>query len=229
MTESPTRKKEALESLRAIPLFSRVRDEDLEDIASHLIERRFPKHSTVVEEGLPGDYMYVIREGRVKVTKASDDGREKIMNFLDAGSFFGDMALLTGEVRSASVKTLEASRLLALSRRDFIDILRQSPDLALAVIEELTNRLRETNEQASSLSFQGVKERTRGLFERIAQVDPTRGNRRMTPVLTHQQIADMIGTSRETVTRAVKQLKEEGWLDQAGKRYVIPEEGMPAE
>jgi CRP-like cAMP-binding protein len=224
MTESPLRKKEALESLRAIPLFSRVSDADLEEIASHLIERRFPKHSTVVEEGLPGDYMYVIREGRVKVTKASDDGREKIMNFLDEGSFFGDMALLTGEVRSASVKTLEASRLLALSRRDFMDLLRQSPDLALAVIEELTNRLRETNEQASSLSFQGVKERTRGLFERIAQVDVTCGGRRLTPALTHQQIADMIGTSRETVTRAVKQLKEDGWLEQAGKRYVIPDD-----
>jgi CRP/FNR family cyclic AMP-dependent transcriptional regulator len=223
MNESPLRKKEALESLRAIPLFSRVSDPDLEDIASHLIERRFPKHSTVVEEGLPGDYMYVIREGRVKVTKASDDGREKIMNFLDAGSFFGDMALLTNEVRSASVKTLEPSRLLALSRRDFMDILRQSPDLALSVIEELTNRLRETNEQASSLSFQGVKERTRGLFERIAQEDEKCAGQRLTPALTHQQIADMIGTSRETVTRAIKQLKVDGWLDQAGKRYVIPD------
>ena len=222
ITDSPMRKKEALESLRSIPLFSRVSDVDLEEVASHLIERRLPKHTTVVEEGLTGDYMYVIREGRVKVTKASDDGREKIMNFLDAGSFFGDMALLTNEVRSASVKTLEDTRLLALSRRDFIDLLRQSPDLALAVIEELTNRLRETNEQASSLSFQGVKERTRGLFVRIAQDDPTREDRRVTPALTHQQIADMIGTSRETVTRAIKLLKQEGWLEQAGKRYSIP-------
>ena len=140
MTESPLRTKEALESLRAIPLFSRVSDEDLEDIASHLIERRFPKNSTVVEEGLPGDYMYVICEGRVKVTKASDDGREKIMNFLDKGSFFGDMALLTGEVRSASVKTLEPTRLMALSRRDLVHLIRQSPDLALAVIEEVLGR-----------------------------------------------------------------------------------------
>ncbi|MEM9173940.1 MAG: cyclic nucleotide-binding domain-containing protein [Myxococcota bacterium] len=73
--------------------------------------------------------MYVIRQGRAKVTKASEDGREKIMNFLEAGSFFGDMALLGDETRSASVKTLEESVLLALSRRDFIDLLRQSPDL----------------------------------------------------------------------------------------------------
>ncbi|MEM9175900.1 MAG: Crp/Fnr family transcriptional regulator, partial [Myxococcota bacterium] len=95
----------------------------------------------------------------------------------------------------------------------------------LAVIEELANRLRETNEQARSLSFQGVEERTRNLFERIARVDETTGGLRMTPALTHQQIADMVGTSRETVTRAIKQLKTSGWLAQEGKRYVIPVEG----
>jgi CRP-like cAMP-binding protein len=219
-----TIRKDVLESLRAIPLFRRVSEGDLEELATHLIERRFPKNATVVEEGLPGDYMYVIREGRVKVTKASEDGREKIMNFLEAGAFFGDMALLGNETRSASVKTLEESVLLALSRRDFIDLLRQSPDLALSVIEELANRLRETNEQARSLSFQGVEERTRNLFQRIARAEESCGGRLMTPALTHQQIADMVGTSRETVTRAIKQLKESGWLAQEGKRYVIPDE-----
>jgi CRP-like cAMP-binding protein len=215
-------RKDVLDSLRSIPLFGRVSEADLEELATHLIERRFPKNATVVEEGLPGDYMYVIREGRAKVTKASEDGREKIMNFLEAGAFFGDMALLGDETRSASVKTLEESTLLALSRRDFIDLLRQSPDLALSVIEELANRLRETNEQARSLSFQGVEERTRNLFERIAREEEGGGNRLMTPSLTHQQIADMVGTSRETVTRAIKVLKSSGWLSQDGKRYVIP-------
>ena len=222
MHKTGTVRKDVLDSLRAIPLFGRVSESDLEELATHLIERRFPKNATVVEEGLPGDYMYVIRSGRAKVTKASEDGREKIMNFLEAGSFFGDMALLGDETRSASVKTLEESVLLALSRRDFIDLLRQSPDLALSVIEELANRLRETNEQARSLSFQGVEERTRNLFERIAREDAGGTGRRLTPALTHQQIADMVGTSRETVTRAIKQLKESGWLNQEGKRYVIP-------
>jgi CRP/FNR family cyclic AMP-dependent transcriptional regulator len=222
MHTTGTVRKDVLDSLRSIPLFGRVSEADLEELATHLIERRFPKNATVVEEGLPGDYMYVIREGRVKVTKASEDGREKIMNFLEAGAFFGDMALLGDETRSASVKTLEESTLLALSRRDFIDLLRQSPDLALSVIEELANRLRETNEQARSLSFQGVEERTRNLFERIAREEEGGGNRLMTPSLTHQQIADMVGTSRETVTRAIKVLKSSGWLSQDGKRYVIP-------
>jgi len=217
-----TMRKEAIESLQSIPLFSKVSRADLEALASRLIERRYPKQSTIVEEGLAGDYMYVIREGRVKVVKSSDDGREKIMDFLEEGSFFGEMSLLDQQPRSASVETLGPVRLLALSRTDFLDVLRRSPDLALAVIHVLTQRLRETDEQASSMSFQRVKERTRGLFERIAR-DPAPGETsRTTPTLTHQQIADMIGTSRETVTRVIKQLKDDGWLAQAGKRYIIP-------
>jgi len=221
---SQQRKNEALDSLRTIPLFSSVRDDDLRSIASLLIERRFPKNKTIVEEGLPGDYMYVIREGRVKVTKLSGDGREKILEMLEAGSFFGEMSLLDSAPRSASVKALTDVRILALSRNDFLAVLRRSPDLALAVITELTQRLRQQDEQASSLSFQRVKERTQGLLVRLAREESGVPGRMATPSLTHQQIADMIGTSRETVTRAVKGLKEEGWLEQEGKHYLVPVE-----
>jgi CRP/FNR family cyclic AMP-dependent transcriptional regulator len=186
---------DTLETLRAIPLFSHVVEADLEQIASHLIERRYPRNTTIVEEGLPGDYMYILREGRVKVTKLSEDGREKILDFLDVGAFVGEMALLERAPRSASVKTLSAVRVLALSRADFMGLLRKSPDLALAVI---------------------------GLLDRLAKDTTGAGDRRATPALTHQQIADMIGTSRETVTRVVKELKASGWLQQEGKRYLIP-------
>ncbi len=213
---------DVLDSLRSVPLFSRVGEADLDNVAALLIERRYPKNSIIVEEGLTGDYMYVIRSGRVKVTKASDDGREKIMDFLESGAFFGEMALLDNAPRSASVRTLEPSVLAALSRRDFISLLRNSPDLALSLIQELTRRLRDTDEQATSVSFQRVQDRAKGLFARIARQDGDLEDRRITPVLTHQQIADMIGTSRETVTRAVKDLKESGWLEQRGKRYLVP-------
>jgi CRP/FNR family transcriptional regulator, cyclic AMP receptor protein len=214
---------EAVDTLRAIPLFSNVTDDDLEQVASHLIERRFPRNTTIVEEGLAGDYMYVIREGRVKVTKLSEDGREKILEFLDAGSFFGEMALLDRAPRIASVKTLKPVKLLALSRTDFLNLLRKSPDLALAVIQELCKRLRTVDDQASALSFQRVKDRTKGLLQRLAR-DPHEEGGRVTPGLTHQQMADMIGTSRETVTRVVKELKQEGWLHQEGKRYRVQED-----
>ena len=221
--------KEALDSLRTIPLFAEVADDDLESISELLIERRIPKGRTIVEEGLAGDYMYVIREGEVKVTKLSGDGREKILGLLGRGDFFGEMALLDNLVRSASVKTLTETRIAALSRADFLKELRHSPDLSMAVIQELTHRVRQMDEQASSLSFQRVQERTQGLLRRLAKQDAPAGERRMTPPLTHQQIADMIGTSRETVTRIVKRLKGAGWLDQQGKRYLVPsEEASPA-
>jgi CRP/FNR family transcriptional regulator/CRP/FNR family cyclic AMP-dependent transcriptional regulator len=112
-------------------------------------------------------------------------------------------------------------KVLALSRTDFINLLRKSPDLAIAVIQELSRRIRSVNEQASSLSFQRVKERTMGLLERLAKDPSADGERLVTPILTHQQIADMVGTSRETVTRVVKDLKQTGWLRQEGKRYNV--------
>ena len=216
--------KEIHESLRAIPLFAEVSDVDLEAVASLLIERRFPKHKTIVEEGMPGDYMYIVCDGRVKVTKLSGDGREKILEMLGSGSFFGELSLLDGAPRSASVKALTETRMLALSRGDFLNLLHRSPDLSMAVIQELTTRLRQMDDQASSLSFQRVKERTQGLLVRLAS-DPGSEGRRATPALTHQQIADMIGTSRETVTRVIKGLKLDGWLSQEGKRYLIPVDG----
>lgn len=220
VAESP----EAITSLRIVPMFSGVSTEVLASIASLLIERRFPKHKTIVEEGAPGDYMYIIAEGSVKVTKLSGDGREKILELLEVGDFFGEMSLFDEAPRSASVKAMSDVRILALARNDFLHLLSRSPDLALSVIQELTRRLRQVDEQASSLSFQRVKERTMGLLLRLAKDASNHEGRRKTPVLTHQQIADMIGTSRETVTRAVKGLKEEGWLEQEGKRYLVPAE-----
>jgi CRP/FNR family transcriptional regulator/CRP/FNR family cyclic AMP-dependent transcriptional regulator len=222
---SPPGKPDVLESLRTIPLFASVSEEDLETIASLVIRRNFPKHKTIVEEGVSGDYMYLIEKGRVKVTKFSGDGREKILEMLDEGSFFGEMSLLDSAPRSASVKALTDVRILALARIDFLNVLSRSPDLALAVIRELTRRLRHQDEQASSLSYQRVKQRTQGLFVRLAREDSSLPDQLVTPALTHQQIADMIGTSRETVTRAVKGLKEEGWLAQEGKRYLVPAYG----
>ena len=223
MTPS-SRNDEAIESLQTIPLFAQMGEKDLESLAAHVIERHYPKNTTIVEEGLPGDYMYVIREGRVKVTKLSDDGREKILEFLDGGAFFGEMALFEHLPRVASIKTLNSVRVFALSRTDFMAVLRRNADLAIVVIRELSSRLRAMDEHASALSFQRVKERARGLLQRLAREEWKDGERLATPTLTHQQIADMIGTSRETVTRVVKELKQSGWLSQEGKQYLVPPE-----
>lgn len=216
--------RDAVRALRAIPLFSGVGDADLESLSSLVIERRFLKHKTIVEEGAPGDYMYIICDGRVKVTKLSGDGREKILELLDGGDFFGEMSLLDDAPRSASVAALSDVRVLALARNDFLELMNRSTQLAFAVVQELTRRLRQIDEQASSLSFQRVKDRTKGLLVRMAKSEAGDPKRRLTQALTHQQIADMIGTSRETVTRAIKGLKQRGWLEQKGKQYIVPVE-----
>ncbi|MFP8879409.1 MAG: Crp/Fnr family transcriptional regulator [Myxococcota bacterium] len=216
--------RDAVRALRAIPLFSGVGDADLESLSSLVIERRFLKHKTIVEEGAPGDYMYIICDGRVKVTKLSGDGREKILELLDDGDFFGEMSLLDDAPRSASVAALSDVRVLALARNDFLELMNRSTQLAFAVVQELTRRLRQIDEQASSLSFQRVKDRTKGLLVRMAKSEAGDPKRRLTQALTHQQLADMIGTSRETVTRAIKGLKQRGWLEQKGKQYIVPVE-----
>ena len=137
------RSREALESLRTIPLFAEVSDGDLEAIASLLIERRFPKHKTIVEEGLPGDYMYVIREGQVKVTKLSGDGREKILELFGPGSFFGEMALVSQKPRNATITTTSPVRVLVVHESGFRRLLRDSPPIQLKVLQTLADRAAE--------------------------------------------------------------------------------------
>jgi CRP-like cAMP-binding protein len=214
---------ERTQVLRAIPLFQTLEDRNLQEIADLLIDRKFPKNATIFEEGVGGDYMYVIKEGQVKVTKMSEDGREKILEILGPGDFFGEMALLDREPRSASIKTTRSCVLLALSRNDFLGLLRNNPDISMELIRVLSRRLRETDEQVRGLLFERVEGRTRRVLRRLAS-DPVPGQPelRSTPALTHQQLADLVGTSRETITRVLKDLKDEGWLAQRGKSYHLP-------
>ncbi len=217
--------KARIEALRGIPLFSSLDEKHLREIAGLLIDRKIPKDAIIFEEGTLGDYMYVIQEGQVKVAKMSEDGREKILEIHGPGQFFGEMALLDREPRSASVKTTQACLLLALSRQDFLALLSENPDLSLELIRELVRRVRETNEQIRGLLFERVEGRTRRLLRRLARDPvPDHPDRLGTSPITHQQLADLVGTSRETVTRVIKELKDEGWLDQEGKSYQIPKE-----
>jgi CRP-like cAMP-binding protein len=220
---------ERIEGLRAIPLFANLDEKDLSDIAGLLIERKFPRDAVIFEEGTLGDYMYLIQDGQVKVTKMSEDGREKILEMFGPGDFFGDMSLFDRQPRSASIKTTKACVLMALSRQDFLGLLRQNPDVCMQVMQELSRRLRDADEQIRALLFERVEGRTRQLLARMArETVPDHPDRRATPAVTHQQLADLVGTSRETVTRVIKELKEAGWLEQVGKQYLVPPPEEPS-
>lgn len=215
--------KDRNEALRAIPLFRDMPEKDLADIAGLLIDRKFPRDAVIYEDGSMGDYMYIISEGQVKITKMSEDGREKILEILGPGNFHGEMALLDRAPRSASAKTITPCVLLALSRADFLGLLKQNHEVTLELIRVLARRLRETDEQIKGLLFERVEGRTRRLMARLAKEPvPGREDKIATSPITHQQLADLVGTSRETITRVVKELKDEGWLEQEGKRYLVP-------
>lgn len=211
------------DKLRSIPLFAKLANDDLAWLATSLIERRYAKGTVILEEGLPGKFMYIVREGRVKVSMASGDGRERITGLLEAGEFFGELALIDGYPRSATVTALVPTRVSALSRNDFLDLLSRSPDLSMELIRVLVARLRESDHQAAAMSFLGVKERTKRALLHLASSNPgaAPGRPEFGPPVTHQQIADLVGSSRETVTRAIQQLKQTGEVEQQGKRYSL--------
>ena len=210
--------------LKNADIFAELDEAELEAVAETCSEQVMRAGEKIFAEGEPGNRLFIISEGEVRISRTVPGSGEEALTVLKRGACFGEMSLFDEAPRSASVKAMSDVRILALARNDFLRLLGRSPDLALSVIQELTRRLRQVDEQASSLSFQRVKERTMGLLVRLAKEASSHEGRRKTPVLTHQQIADMIGTSRETVTRAVKGLKEEGWLEQEGKHYLVPAE-----
>src|SRR5919199_543727 len=158
----------ALEVLRRVPLFAELAEADLEALAALARERRYPKGSVIVFSGELGDALYVIARGRVKVVLLDEDGREVILALLGAGSFFGELALLDEEPRSAHVIAMEGSTLIMLRRADFQACLRQAPELSLALLRELSRRLRRADERIGALVLLDVPSRVAHLLLRLA-------------------------------------------------------------
>jgi CRP-like cAMP-binding protein len=205
-----------LESLR---LLSEVEDAAARQLLSKLIVRRFAAGAVIVEEGLPGDFMYWIREGRVKETIASGDGRERIATLLSPGDFFGELSLLDRAPRSATATALEVTTLLALSRTALCDLQRASPGFSAALLRALASRLREVDDEVSAHCFLGVEERTLRVIEGLSKASRLRAEASWCVAVTHQQLADRVGSSRESVTRALRRLLLRGTIEQSGRRY----------
>jgi CRP-like cAMP-binding protein len=161
----------------------------------------------ILMQGDPGDALFVIASGQVKVVLIGDDGREVILSVLGSGSFFGEMALLDDDPRSAHVVAMEDATLLQLRRDDFRVRLRSSPDVAIALLRELTRRLRRADDTIGSLALRDVNGRIAHLLlDLAAEEDGGRITRR----LTHATLAQMVGASRETVSRTLRALVKAG-------------------
>ena len=222
----------AVDLLKGVELFSELNEEQLGMIANLVIVKNFNRDETVVLEGDDSvQALYLIATGSVQVYMTGIDGRETILSFLERGDFFGEMSLIDGEPRSASVRTVTDATLLVIHRESFLSLLRKSPEIAMALMSELCKRLRKANKQIGSLSTMSVSGRVAGTLlnlmqERGVRIHTDNGN--MVTVIhnrpTQQQLADMSGTTRETVSRICSLLVRTNAIAMTGKDIVIFDE-----
>ena len=212
-----------LSLLQSVPIFSELSPSDLNKIAERMVQRAYTKGQMILLEDDLGQTFFVIAEGSVKITRLSDAGREVILAMLGESDFFGEMSLLDGAGRSANVVALEASEVLTLARNDFLDILQQYPKISISLLEELTQRIRKSDQQIESLSLSDVEQRIGITLIRLAEELGTikQGNVKIKNLPYQQDIANMAGTSRETVSRTFKLLEEKGLVTREGRKLTI--------
>jgi CRP/FNR family cyclic AMP-dependent transcriptional regulator len=206
-----TQKSNPAELLARVPLFSELSRTDLERISRVAVPRSFPAGSRVFHEGDHSDACYVVRSGDLRVTREHPDGRAITLATLGPGDFFGELAMLDGQARSASVETLSDAQLLALPAADFRRLLAERPEISVKLIGALTRRLRDTNERVARQSFQTVPSRVAGVLTRlIAEENASEGRQGVTIRMTQSDLAQLAGTSRESVSRFLATLERAG-------------------
>ena len=172
----------------------------------------------ILFENDPGDSLFVIRQGRVKVVLIGEDGREVILGILGVGEHFGELSLIDDQPRSAHVIAIEESSLIVLRRDDFRRRVESAPSVAWSLLTELSRRLRHADEKIGGLVLLDVPGRIARLLLDTAKVS---GSQTIDKPLTHQTIAQMIGASRETVSRAMKDFQDAGWITVERRRIAL--------
>jgi CRP/FNR family cyclic AMP-dependent transcriptional regulator len=209
-------------TLRSIPLFSRLSEGELAELRGRLKVREIRKNAVIIREGGLGSELDIILSGCVRVFKTGERGKEVTLAVLRAGDFFGEIALLTNSPRTANVIALEKTALLELSREDFISHLGKHSGLPLALAQSLAERLRLASGKLSDMALLDVPHRLLTTLERMAGPHPSGKGRIVIDRPTHQELADMVGSSREVISRCLKSLEQQGQLIVEGKNIVIP-------
>ena len=212
-----------IELLKTVSLFWDLDKTELGYISDKMVSKKFENGNLIFLEESEGKNLFFVVEGSVKVTRLSKDGREVILAMLNAGDFFGEMSLLDGEARSANVIALEKTEVLSLARDDFLVVLHDYPKIAIQLLKEMTSRLRKSDRQIVSLSLSDAEKRIALCIVRFADEQGVIKNGQVTipKIPIQQDIANMAGTSRETVSRAMSLLTEEKYIERNGKELKI--------
>ena len=207
--------------LRSVPLFAELDDAELERFSRVAVPRSYPEGTRVFHEGDHSDACYIVRSGTFRVTRQHPDGRAITLATLGTGDIVGELAMLDGEVRSASVETLGGEgELLALPAGDVRALLARHPEITVKMVAALTRRLRAANERISRQSFQTVPSRVAGvLAQLVSEEDIEAGNGELTIRMNQADLAQLAGTSRESVSRFLAELERSG-IVRAGRGQV---------
>ena len=214
---------EQVSFLRNVPIFNELSDQELEKIAALGVRKKYKKGSIILLEEETGAALFVIITGKVKIVRMDDDGREVILSILGESDFFGEMAILDGLTRSASVVATSKSELFMIHRRDFLKLLNDYPMVAIALLRELTGRLRKADTQIKSLSLKDAAGRVANVVLQLAdEIGMFRKGRVEIDELPLQQdLANMAGTSRETISRMIHKFIKKGYLQLQGNKLII--------
>jgi CRP/FNR family cyclic AMP-dependent transcriptional regulator len=210
--------------LDKISLFSDLDETELATLSSKGVRRQYQRNTIILNEGDHSDSLYLILSGKVKVFLSDDTGKEVILNVQSPGEYFGELALIDAGPRSASVITLEKTRVAILSKSDFEAFLEKHPEANLKIMRGLVKRMRALSEDVRSLALMDVYGRVARLLLQLAVED---GDRRLIKeTLTQQDIASRVGSSREMVSRILKDLRTGGYIE-VKNRHIILKETLP--
>ncbi|MEZ7910735.1 MAG: cyclic nucleotide-binding domain-containing protein [Propionivibrio sp.] len=196
--------------LRSIPLFAGLPENQVYQIARMAGVRKVPRNTTLVRVGDKTDALYVLVSGSAKVLNRDVEGREVILTLLGAGECFGEMSLIDGSPRSADVVSCEPCELLVIAKSDFAHALSENVDLCLNIMKSLADRLREANRKIESLALLDVYGRVAKLLLDFSELED--GRRVIRRKVSKQDMAKMVGASREMVSRVMKDLESRGYV-----------------
>lgn len=211
--------------LKKVPLFSKMTDMEVGQVADQCIHRTCHKEQVILVEEETGQTLFILLRGIVKITRTSDEGREVIITILKSGDFFGELSVLDGKGRSATVVAMEESELLTLRRNEFLLLLERFPQIAVEMLKVLADRIRRNDIMIEKLTLQDAVGRVGSTLIHVAeQTGYMRGDSMIVPKLPVQQdLANMAGTARETISRVMAVFEAKKLIEREGHRVVIPD------
>jgi len=214
-----------LDSLRNVPLFRDFDETELIQVAGLVTTHRYAKHQTIFREGDPGQTFYLILSGSVAVVRIASDGRETILSILKERDFFGEMSVFDTSVRAAGVRTMTDAEVGVIERDDFLALIDKTPRIGRLLVIALSERLRAANKLIAATTSQDIRARLASLLLNLMQNfgEPVSTGTRISLRLTNQEMANMIGTTRETVNRTLNRFWDERLIDMRTAHVIVAE------